>query len=149
MQKFTSGKRTLSNNNCLKLNGSTGSIKRLNMHATKNGIKRLKKIILLHFPNEINISKKFILKDMKLLFTSCIVKSEAKYCKHHHDYFLHEYCQIDGKQKQTPSVNLTFSLQILKTFLALCQNGKTLGPIKAIMRRFPTNNLQTFNRHCK
>ena len=52
VQKLTSGKCTLSNNNCLKLNGNTGSIKRLSMHATKNGMKRIKIIILLHFPQQ-------------------------------------------------------------------------------------------------
>ena len=81
------------------MNRNTGSLKRLSMHATKNKMKRLKIIILLQIPQRNQHFRKNHPENMKLLFTSCIVKSRAKYLSH-------ECCQVDGKTTQTSSERL-------------------------------------------
>ena len=45
------------------------------------------------------------------------------------------------------TLNLTENQK--KLSLLFVKTAKSLGPIKIILRRFPTKNLQTFNRHCE
>ena len=54
-----------------------------------------------------------------------------------------------GKLLQTPSKRLSTWPKNQKSFCDFCSNVKNRGPIKIILRRFPTKNSRTFNRHCK
>ena len=65
------------------------------------------------------------------------------------NYLSHEYCQGDGKTTQTPSERLWTWLNNRKKIMFFCQNGKSWGPSKVILWRFPTKNSRTFNHHCK
>ena len=59
-----------------------------------------------------------------------IVKLMAKQHKHHQNDF-----ELGRNTK--------------KSFCEFCSNVKNRGPIKVLLRRFPTKNSRTFNRHCK
>ena len=59
-----------------------------------------------------------------------IVKCVANSYKHHQNDF-----ELGRKTK--------------KSFCEFCSNVKNRGPIKVILRGFPTKNSRTFNRHCK
>ena len=59
-----------------------------------------------------------------------IVKCVANCYKHHQNDF-----ELGRKTK--------------KSFCDFCWNVKNRGPIKVILRNFPTKNSRTFNRHCK
>ena len=54
-------------------------------------------------------------------------------------------------QNNTNTIRTTLNLaeKPKKKFCNFSWNVKNLGPIKTILRRFPTKNLQIFNRHCK
>ena len=65
------------------------------------------------------------------------------------NYLSHEYCQVDGKTTQTPSERLWIRLKNEKKLMFFCWNGKSWGPIKIILRRFPPRNYHYFNTHCK
>ena len=65
------------------------------------------------------------------------------------NYLSHEYCQVDGKTTQTPSERFWTWPKNEKKIMFFCWNGKSWGPIKVLLWRFPTKNSPTFNRHCK
>ena len=53
-------------------------------------------------------------------------------------------------QTATNTIRTTLNLaKKKKSFCAFCSNVKNQGPIKVLLRRFPTKNSPTFNRHCK
>ena len=69
-------------------------------------------------------------KQYEITFHMIIVKCVANCYKHHQNDF-----ELGRKTK--------------KSFCEFCSNVKNRGPIKVILRRFPTKNSRTFNRHCK
>ena len=69
-------------------------------------------------------------KQYKITFHMIIVKCVANCYKHHQNDF-------------------ELGRKIKKSFCDFCSNVKNRGPIKVILRRFPTKNSRTFNRHCK
>ena len=69
-------------------------------------------------------------KQYEITFHMIIVKCVANCYKHHQNDF-----ELGQKTKTS--------------FCDFCWNVKNRGPIKVLLRRFPTKNSRTLNRHCK
>ena len=88
------------------------------------------KVILRRFPPRNYHYFNTHCKEYQITFHMIIVKCVANCYKHHQNDF-----ELGRNTK--------------KSFCDFCSNVKNRGPIKVILRRFPTKNSRTFNRHCK
>ena len=88
------------------------------------------KVILPRFPTKNSRTFNRHCKEYEITFHMNIVKLMAKQHKHHQNDF-----ELDWK--------------IEKKIMFFCWNGKSWGPIKVLLWRFPTKNLGTFNHYCK
>ena len=88
------------------------------------------KVILRRFPTKNSQTFNRHCKEYEITFHMNIVKLMAKQHKHHQNDF-----ELGRNTK--------------KSFCDVCWNVKNRGPIKVILRRFPTKNSRTLNRHCE